>query len=156
MLLTGTFRRTIDQKERISIPKPLRELMLGTEGSGQFVAPGMDGCLSVMPEETFRALSRRLAERSPAAREVRDYSRLFFSRAHRVVPDSQARLRLPSELVQWAGLEGEVAIVGAGDRLEIWAGQRWDRYVAQRAEKFDELAELALESRIPPRTDPKS
>jgi MraZ protein len=89
-------------------------------------------------------LADRLAAASPAAREVRDYSRLFYSHATCVVPDRQWRIRVPPELAQWAGLDGEVMVVGVRDHLEIWVHAKWQEYVARRDPQYDQLAELAL------------
>ena len=147
MLLTGSYRRTIDDKHRIAIPKSLRPQLLGAQLL--YLTPGLDGCLAVYPQEAFAALADRLAEGSPAAREIRDYSRLFYSQAHCVDPDRQARFRIPAELVDWAGLDGDAIVIGVRDHLEIWQPERWEGYVAQRDSQYDELAEQAL-GRIPP------
>jgi DNA-binding transcriptional regulator/RsmH inhibitor MraZ len=60
------------------------------------------------------------------------------------MPDRQWRLRLPPELVTWAGVSGEVMIVGVRDHLEIWASEKWEQYVARCDPQYDQLAEMAL------------
>jgi MraZ protein len=142
VLFTGSYRRSIDDKLRLPIPKPLRDAM--PEMPRLYLTPGLDGCIAVYPEEALDALGRRLEATSPAAREVRDYSRLFFSQAARVVPDRQWRLRVPGELTKWAGLAGEVMIVGVRDHLEIWALDAWQRYLSRCEPHYDQLAEVAL------------
>lgn len=142
MLLTGTYQRALDEKQRLPIPKPLREqLQLGAR---LYLTPGLDGCLAIYPETAFAALAERLAAASPASREVRDYSRLFYSQAACAVPDAQWRVRLPAELAQWASLEGAVAIIGVRDHLEVWNAEKWDGYAAQCDTRYDQLAELAF------------
>jgi MraZ protein len=149
MLLTGSYRRALDDKLRLAIPKPLRE-QLPTD-SPLYLTPGLDGCLAIYPQAAFAALADRLAASSPAAREVRGYSRLFFSQASTVTPDSQWRLRVPAELIQWAKLEGEAMVVGVRDHIEVWAAARWDEYVAQCDGQYEQLAEAAL---LAPATSP--
>jgi MraZ protein len=100
--------------------------------------------LAVYTEDAFTKLAERLAAGSPAAREVRDYSRMFFSQAACVTPDGQWRLRIPPELLQWAGLDGEVVIVGVRDHMELWAAAKWELYVARCDPHYDHLAEQAL------------
>ncbi len=51
---------------------------------------------------------------------------------------------MPSELAQWAGLAGEVMIVGVRDHLEIWAVDKWQEYLSRCDPQYDQLAELAL------------
>jgi MraZ protein len=142
MLLTGSYRRALDDKLRLAIPKPLRERL--EPGEPLYLTPGMDGCLAVYTPAAFAALAERLEISSPAAREVRGYSRLFFSQALPVTPDAQWRFRLSPELTSWAELAGEVVIVGVRDHIEVWAAEKWERYVAQHDGQYEQLAEAAL------------
>jgi MraZ protein len=142
MLFTGTYRRALDDKLRLPVPKPLRESV--APGTRLYITPGLDGCLALYTESAFTALAERLAASPPAAREVRDYSRMFYSQAACVTPDGQWRLRIPSELQQWASLSGEVVIVGVRDHIELWSAARWDQYIARCDPHYDLLAEHAL------------
>jgi MraZ protein len=101
------------------------------------------------PEAAFHVLAERLAIGSPAAKDVRDYSRLFYSQAACVVPDRQWRFRIPLDLSKWAGLGSEVMIVGVRDHLEIWPVDKWEQYLARCDPQFDRLAELALTHPVP-------
>src|SRR5262245_14871461 len=99
MLLTGTYARSMDDKLRLAIPKPLRDLLQGADaGNGLYVAPGTDGSLALYTEEAFARLAERLAGASPAGQDVRTFSRLFYARAQRVELDRQGRIRIPMEL----------------------------------------------------------
>lgn len=144
MLLTGTHHRTLDEKCRVALPKPLREGLETSENPMVYLAPGTDGALALYPEETFRQLGERLQSASPNARSVREYARLFFARAAAVRVDKQGRLRVPTELAQLAKLTGEVVLVGVQDHIELWPRAAWELYVAQRAERFDHIAESAF------------
>jgi MraZ protein len=142
MLLTGSYRRALDDKQRLAIPKPLREQL--PAGEPLYLTPGLDGCLAVYPKGAFSALAHRLSANSPGSREVRDYSRLFYSQATCVVPDSQWRFRATPELVAWAELSGEVVVVGVRDHLEVWAVEKWEQYLARCDGHYEQLAEIAL------------
>jgi MraZ protein len=142
VLLTGSYRRALDEKLRLAIPKPLRERL--TPGEPLYLTPGLDGCVAVYTPAAFAALADRLESSSPAAREVRDYSRLFFSQASTVTPDAQWRFRVTPELTRWAGLAGEVVVVGVRDHMEVWAAEKWEHYVARQDGHYERLAEAAL------------
>jgi MraZ protein len=109
----------------------------------------LDGCLALYPEAAFEMLGQRLAAHSPAARDVRDYSRLFYSQAACVTPDRQWRFRVPPELAAWAELAGEVTLVGVRDHLEIWSTEKWQRYVSRCDSQHDQLAEAAFVGAAP-------
>jgi MraZ protein len=143
MLLTGTFTRAVDEKLRIAIPKPLREV-LGSAGGALYVAPGTDGSLALYTEEALARLAERLAKSSPNAQDVRAFSRLFYARAQSVELDAQGRVRIPPELAQLSGLNKEVVLIGVQDHMELWDRLRWEQYVAQKQEHYDQFAEAAF------------
>jgi MraZ protein len=142
MFLTGTYERSLDDKQRLALPKRLRELLAAHE---QLVlTPGTDGSLALFPLPAFTALAEKLAARSPTGQEVRAFSRLLFAQSQSVEIDSQGRIRLPTELAQLAHLEGDIVLLGVGDRVELWNKPRWQAYHAELQPKYDELAESAL------------
>lgn len=144
MLLTGTFSRAIDEKLRVAIPKPLREALGPGAKATLYVTPGTDGSLALYTEDSLAALAERLAEASPNAQDVRAFSRLFYARAQAVELDGQGRVRIPPELAALAGLGREAVLVGVHDHLELWERRRWEQYVAQRQNQFDQIAEAAF------------
>lgn len=144
MLLTGTHYRSLDEKGRVALPKPLREGLDTGENSTLYLAPGTDGTLALYPESTFQRLGERLQAATPNTRTVREYARLFFARAAAVRLDKQGRLRVPSELAEFAKLSCEVALVGVQDHVEIWPRGAWEQYIEQRANQYDELADSAF------------
>ena len=60
MLFTGKFRRNLDDKQRVAIPKRLRSLFESGSVDACFVAPGTDGSLAIYTEESFIQLANRL------------------------------------------------------------------------------------------------
>jgi MraZ protein len=129
-MLTGKFTRSLDDKLRLAIPKPLRDAMGCPREGALYVAPGTDGCLALYPEEAFSQLAGRLARGSPTGSQVRAFTRLFYARAQRAELDGQGRIRIPADL--------------AGGHLEVWAQERWDAYLAEKQPQYDEIAEAAF------------
>ena len=144
MLLTGSFSRAIDEKQRIAIPKRIREELLRGDGNALYIAPGTDGSLALYTEDIFAALAARFTAASPAEQDVRAFGRLFYSRAQRVEFDTQGRIRIPTELASLAGLGRDAVLLGVFDHLEIWDRSRWEEYLADRQSRYDEIAEAAF------------
>jgi MraZ protein len=144
MLLTGTFARSIDDKLRVAIPKRLRETLGCPIGGNLYVAPGTDGSLTIYTEEAFAQWGERLDSAPPTQRDVRAFTRLFYAQAQRVELDRQGRIRLPAELAKLARLEKDAVLLGVQDHLELWAAERWQRYLAEQQVRYDEIAEAAL------------
>ncbi len=148
MLLTGSYPRTLDEKHRIAIPKPLRDNILGPHVGGiLYVAPGTDQSLVFYAESKFIELSERLARESPTSKEVREYSRLFYAQTIASELDRQGRVRLTPHLVELVKLEREVILLGLHDHLELWSRSRWETYLAERQARFDEIALRAFEKK---------
>src|SRR5436309_2621543 len=102
MALTGTFERSLDEKNRIAVPKSLRD-EFSTDGVAQlFVAPQQDKSLSVYAPAEFEALVARLAANSTNQVEVLRYKRFFYSKAEKVELDGQGRIRIPDRLAEFA------------------------------------------------------
>ena len=144
MLFTGEFRRNLDEKLRVAIPKRIRNLFDHDGVHACFVAPGTDGSLAIFTEESFTQLAERLSRAKPTGQNTRAFSRLFYARAERVEIDSQGRIRIPTELSTLAGLTKEVVLIGVRDHLEIWDAQRWDEYLRSQQQDYDAIAEGAF------------
>ena len=146
MTLTGTFERTIDDKLRLAVPKPLKDGfgVLGTDEL--YLAPGNDGCLSLYSTEGFDRFAKRLGNVSPGKVNVRTFLRLFYARAERVVLDKQSRIRIPDRLMTHAKLQREVVVIGVNDHAEIWDKTAWDTFLNENATQYDDLTTEALDS----------
>jgi MraZ protein len=143
MLLTGTFHRSLDEKLRLPIPRPLRDA-LGPDGNAAlYVAPGTDGSLEVYSEQAFTRLAAQLEVGPRNDREIRAFHRLFYGQVQRIEIDKQGRVRLPAELAQLAALDKDIVLVGVRDHIEIWNEQRWKDFVNSTQPHYDELAERA-------------
>lgn len=146
MALTGTYTRNLDEKQRLAVPKPLRDSFAEESDSKcLYVAPGTEQSLFLYSPTGFKALADRFASQSRSDPSTRAYMRLFYARAEQVVPDSQGRVRIPDRLVQLAGLQHEIVVLGVHDHAEIWDKDRWNSFLQQSETSFDELASRALD-----------
>jgi MraZ protein len=141
MLLTGTYPRTLDDKKRMALPKRVRELL--GEPVILYIAPGPDQALRVYTEEAFRRLAEKL-EQTPARPETRVFERLQFAQTEAIDVDGSGRILIPDRLLQFAGLQHDVVMIGVRDHLELWDAERWQNYLAQNAPRFDSVSEAAF------------
>ncbi len=95
MLLTGTFPRSVDEKQRIAIPKRVRDSLNLGESTELFIGPGTDGSLALYTKEGLEAFAQRLQAASPAQQDVRAFHRVFYAQIEQVDLDSQGRIRVP-------------------------------------------------------------
>ncbi len=57
------------------------------------------------------------------------------------MPDKQGRITIPPVLREYAGLDRDCAVIGAGSRVEIWDAAAWEAYLAEQEQAFAEQAE---------------
>ena len=115
-MLTGEYRHSVDNKNRLFIPAKHREELgeelvvsrsirgqmlkvFSVQGWNEYIAP-------------IRQQERRIAE--PALRYLH-------RNAIKLVPDSQGRILIPQALLDFAGIEKNAVVVGTCDCVEIWA-----------------------------------
>jgi MraZ protein len=133
----GSFIHSLDEKGRVSMPAVFRR---GTAEFRFVLAQVNEPALTLYPEATWTGVEERLRElvrRKPATRLwVLDK----MANAVEVVPDSQGRILIPSRLQEAAGLDGQVQLIGAIDRIELWNPAAFERAVREEAGDFGEFA----------------
>jgi MraZ protein len=143
MLLTGTHPRTLDDKKRMALPRRVREQLEDPETL--FVTPGPDQCLWLYSRTGLEQLAAKLDQAPATDAEARVFRRLYFAQTEAVDVDRSGRILIPERLLQFAGLRHEVVLLGVRDHLELWDAERWQRYLAENAPRFDAVAEGAFQ-----------
>ena len=106
---------------------------------------GQERCLNVWPRQQFAAITAGLGQGGSVTRkDLRDYQRVFLSGASDDVPDKQGRVTIPPLLRSYAGLDRDLAVIGAGDRVEVWDAAAWSTYLAEQEDSFASLSEEVL------------
>ena len=137
-MLSGEYEHTLDEKNRLTLPARFRPGF----ADGLVLTRGMDNSLSLFSKEEFSSvIEARLSKLDPLSREGRLMHRFYFSGAVEAVPDKQGRVMVPQALLQSAGLEREVIVVGVFDHLEVWDRATWREYMKQVEESVEDAAE---------------
>jgi MraZ protein len=132
----GEHQHTLDAKGRVILPARFRERL----SSGLVFAPSQERCIDVYPATAFE---RRVEELRGVPREdqrARAYLRILLAGAYEDRPDAQGRVTVPPRLREYAGLDKELTVNGADDRVEIWDRSTWERYRTEAEEAFATLA----------------
>ncbi len=141
-LFQGTYTNKIDAKGRVSIPAPLRRVLekndpdwnasQNTQLSILYGLPGKK-CLEVFSVNSMNEMLEKV-QQLPSRSTRRDVlSRLFASNSQPFQLDENGRLLIPKNLLETAGIEGEVVFSGMIERFEIWNP---DQFNADNEHKF--------------------
>lgn len=122
-MFLGQFTHSIDSKGRITIPVRFRAAL----SSGACVTQGFERNLIVYTTKSFERLAQRAAALTTTDPDARAVMRVIFGRASEVGLDSSGRILVPPFLREYARLDGETVLVGAGQYFEIWSGEAWEQ-----------------------------
>jgi MraZ protein len=139
-LLLGTYTPRLDDKGRLILPAKFR----GQLASGLVMTKGQERCLFLLPMDEFRRMYDQIRQAPVTSKQARDYLRVFLSGASDEIPDKQGRISIPAPLRAYAGLGRDVAVIGAGTRVEIWDAGAWETYLAEQEAEYAATAEEVL------------
>lgn len=137
----GEYSHALDKKGRVIIPAKFREVVKEHFAEKFYLTRGLDSCLFVFTEESWRSQERKFREMPFTKNESRKFNRLYFSGACESVCDKQGRILIPDYLKQHAGIKQDVVMIGVSDRIEIWAKEKWKEFFESNQGSFEELAE---------------
>jgi MraZ protein len=112
-LFLGEHQHTLDVKGRVILPARFRERL----SSGLVFAPSQDRCIDVYPLTAFATRVEELRAVPREDQRARAYLRVFLAGAHEEKPDAQGRVTVPPRLRTYAGLDKELTINGAYEKV---------------------------------------
>ena len=127
-MLRGNYAAKIDEKARLKIPNAFRALVEKAHGTELFVTSLTGESVRIYPMPVWLALEERLS-RAPSTLPARNkfLDRVnYYGQSAEI--DSQGRVLIHQRLRESAGMTGEVDVLGAVDRLDVW---NHDRLVAK-------------------------
>jgi MraZ protein len=128
----GRYEHSLDDKGRVILPSKFR----GSFEHGGYLTQYTDGCLSLWTPEQFDQQMETMQERAATSKQDRNLVRLWASTSHELEIDRQGRMAIPARLRDYAGLESDVLLLGAIDRVELWNRQTWDEKVLPEEERL--------------------
>lgn len=139
-MFLGTYEPKLDDKGRVILPAKFRDELAG----GLVLTRGQERCIYVFTAREFEQMGEKLRQAPVASKQARDYMRVFLSGASLEHPDSQHRVTVPAALRQYAGLGRDLAVIGAGNRVELWDAEAWRTYLTAQEAAFAETAEEVI------------
>jgi MraZ protein len=117
----GRYEHSLDPKGRVILPAKFRAPF----DEGGFLTQYHDRCLALWTADEFDKQMHGMQEAQEQGREQRNLARLWASGSAEVEIDRQGRMAIPQHLREFARLDGDVLVVGALDRVELWSPGEW-------------------------------
>ena len=142
----GQFTYSVDSKNRISIPAKLRK-HISAEANDTFVmTQGTATCIDLYPLDQWQQFEQKLLSLNPFKPNEAKFIRMISQYATEDTLDSQSRLLIPQNLLQYAKIEKDVLILGALKKIELWDPIVYSEYLSQSPETYEQIAAEVMAS----------
>lgn len=141
----GEYEATLDAKGRFLLPVGFKK-QLSEEAGNQFVLNrGFEKCLTLYPMKSWDPIFSELSKLNDFDPKVREFRRYFLNGATVLEMDTAGRLLVPANLKEHAGLEKDIVLVAAMNKLEIWDKSKYQQlFESFSPEAFSQLAEKVM------------
>ena len=135
MLFLSTYINKIDKKGRISVPASFRSSLSqqsfpGIIAYSSFINP----CIEACGINRIEVLNQTIDSLDPYS-EARDaFATTILGGCVQLAFDSEGRIILPEDLIEFAHLNEQACFVGKGATFEIWQPKLFDEYAAKARE----------------------
>ena len=137
----GEYEATLDVKGRFLLPVGFKK-QLPEEGASQFVINrGFEKCLTLYPLQSWEPIFSEISKLNDFDPKVREFRRNFLNGATQIELDTASRLLLPKNLTEHAGLEKDIVLVSALNKIEIWDKSKYKQFFETfTPQSFSDLA----------------
>jgi MraZ protein len=137
----GEFEATLDAKGRFLLPAGVKKQLPEKEQALFVINRGFEKCLSLYPMGSWEPLFADISKLNDFDPKVREFRRYFLNGATTIGPDSAGRLLVPSNLKEHAGLQKDIVLVSAVNKIEIWDSSKYHQlFESFSAQDFSNLA----------------
>ncbi len=136
----GQKKSSVDAKGRIAIPAKMRSCM-NVDAQNTFVTTrGFEQCIFAYALDKWMIIEDQISNLNPYDRRHRAFTRRFMRWAEEVKLDSKGRIGLQGPLIEYAGIEESILIIGSQSHIEIWNPDRFDAYLNAEESDYETLA----------------
>ncbi len=145
----GEYEATLDAKGRFLLPAGFKK-QLPEDGGTQFVINrGFEKCLTLYPVQSWEPIFSNISNLNDFDPKVREFRRYFLNGATNIELDSAGRLNIPKNLLEHAGLEKDIVLVSAVNKIEIWDINKYKQFFEPfTSESFSEIANEVMNKKV--------
>jgi transcriptional regulator MraZ len=141
----GEYEATLDAKGRFLLPAGFKKQLPDSGAESFVVNRGFEPCLSLYTSKSWKPIFSDLNNLNDFDPKVRQFKRYFLNGATQVSFDSAGRILIPKNLMEYAGLERDIVLVSAIDKIEIWDKIKYKQFFETFSpEAFSDLAKEVM------------
>ncbi len=144
--LTGRSDNKVDAKGRIAIPASMRKILAPGENDEVVTLGVPTGHLLLFNREYWSTtIQQSIIDRQAAIGQENVWRAIhrLSENSHMSTVDTQGRITIPHRLLEKAGINGEAVVIGAFDRVSVWAPNRYEAWINE-SEIDDTIAAIGI------------
>ena len=146
-MFIGSFKYSVDAKGRISIPAKFKKVMKPEAKDTFVMTRSTVQCIDVYPYNYWEEkIKPRIDALDDFNIDEAAFKRFLFELASDQELDKQSRLFLPKSLLEFAGIDKEVLILGQNNKIEFWTPEIFETQKREFPKPFAELAKQVMNS----------
>jgi MraZ protein len=148
----GEYEATLDAKGRFLLPAGFKKQLQDEDGNQFVINRGFEKCLTLYPMKSWEPIFSELSKLNDFDPKVREFRRYFLNGATVLELDSAGRLLIPPNLKEHAGLEKDIVLASAMNKIEIWDKGKYQQFFESFSpEAFSQLAQQVMTAANPPK-----
>ncbi|WP_343487666.1 division/cell wall cluster transcriptional repressor MraZ [Allomuricauda sp. d1] len=144
MNLMGQFDCKADTKGRVTLPTALKNQLMPVINEDFVIKRAVfQGCLELFPKREFDVLMQQVRAKKNIDRDYDLFFRKFTAgmKIDVKVDADTGRVQIPKNLIEFAGIEKEVVLNCADDRIEIWDKTKYEAVLLESETVYADVAE---------------
>jgi MraZ protein len=141
LFLSGEFDSILDDKNRILVPADFRREFAEARAEKTLIC--RVGRNKVALLYALNYYQEMIARRRPTLLTGEDedrFNQAYYGMTFKLALDAQGRIVIPEKIMRRANMGKNLTLVGAGDHVEIWNRDEWERRSQTLQETIDEIA----------------
>lgn len=135
-LFLSTFENKVDTKGRVSVPSQFRSMLHGQDFSGIVLyESSINKCIEGCSIDRIQKFSEAIDDLDPTSRERDAFAAVILGGAAQLPFDSDGRVILPKNLMEFANIKDKAVFIGKGQTFEVWEPDLFKEYVEKVREQ---------------------
>ena len=143
--IIGTYECKVDAKGRLLLPAPLKKQLTASLQDGFVLKRSVfQHCLELYPMSEWNLMMEKINKLNRFVKKHNDFIRKFSAGVKMVEIDNLGRLLVPKDLVEFASISKDLVLSSAGNIIEIWDKDLYEKSISGDDMDFAALAEEVM------------
>jgi len=142
-MFRGNYPATVDGKGRLKFPAAIKTLLDDIHATDFYVTSHDGQAVRIYPFQEWLKLEDKLKQQPSMNRSVKKFLDRTNYYGQTARTDSQGRILIPALLRESAAMQGEVAVLGYLNYLEVWNNQRYLEHLEKDPFTDDDMKALS-------------